>query len=215
MFKMIFSFLKKMDTNTIIPSPLIQQFEIQAPRGKAIDIGAGKGDNALFLAKHGFFVTAVEIRKELADTIKKRAEENQIGLEIINRDIKDFIVEENQYSFISAINSLNFFSKQEFLNIIEKIKNGLRKSGICVISLFTADDSLFEKIKSETASEDDGSFRNKAGKKWYFPKSNELRKFFEKDFEILFYKEATIDDKGHKGNMDPHQHAIARIVVKK
>lgn len=73
-----------------------------------------------------------------------------------------------------------------------------------------------EEIKKKTILSEDGeSFQNDENKKWYFPKPEQLKEFFEKDFKILFYKEATINDKGHPGNMKPHQHAIARIVVKK
>lgn len=204
-----------MDSKIIIPAPLIQKFENQAPRGKALDIGAGQGNNALFLAQQGFSVTAVELRKELAEMIKKRAEDNQIRMEISNQDIKDFSIAENSYSFISAMNSLNFLSKKEFYGIIEKIKSGLISGGICAIALFTTEDPLFEEIKSKTTLEEDGSFRNDAGKKWYFPKVNELKEIFEKDFTILFYIEAIIDDKGHPNSPEPHKHAVARIAVKK
>jgi len=35
------------------------------------------------------------------------------------------------------------------------------------------------------------------------------------DFEIIFYKEKIIDDQGHPGFEEPHQHAVARLVAKK
>lgn len=204
-----------MDAKAIMPAPLVEKFAKDAPRGKALDIGAGRGNNALFLAQQGFSVAAIEIREDLADMIKKRAEENNLSLEIINQDIKDFNLEENQYAFVSAMNSLNFFSKDEFHNIIKKIKSGLIKGGVCVISLFTTNDALYKEIKLKTINEDDGSFRNEAGKQWYFPKPSELNEVFEQDFQILFYVEAVVDDKGHPNNPQSHQHAVARIAVKK
>jgi len=203
-----------MKSEIIIPALLVQQFENQAPRGKALDIGAGRGNNALFLAQQGFFVTAIEIRNDLVEMIKKRAGENQLDLEIVNQDIKDFPITKNSYSLISSINSLNFFSKNEFYDIVGKIKAGLINDGVCAMSLFTNDDPLFKEIKARAINEDDGSFRNESGKKWYFPRSNELKEIFEKDFKILFYIEAIVDDKGHPNNPRPHKHVVARIVVK-
>jgi ubiquinone/menaquinone biosynthesis C-methylase UbiE len=41
----------------------------------ALDIGCGKGRNALFLALHGFQVAAFDIVEEAISTLKKRAEE--------------------------------------------------------------------------------------------------------------------------------------------
>jgi len=205
-----------MENDVIIPAPLIQQFESQVPRSKALEIGAGNGNNALFLAKQGFSVTAVEVRKDLADMIKNRAKKNQVRLEIANENINDFTIEENQYSFISAMNSFNFLSKKEFYGVVEKIKKGLIRGGICVIALFTVEDPLFREIKTKAIIEDERDFHNNEGKKWYFPKPNELRELFEKDSEILFYVEAVIEDKkGHPGNPQPHKHAIARIAIKK
>lgn len=204
-----------MNLEIIIPAPLVEKFAKEAPRGKALDLVAGRGNNVIFLAQQGFFVTAVEFREELAETIKKRAAENEVSVEVANEDIRNFIIDENQYSFISAMNCLNFFSKKEFIEVIEKIKNGLKKGGVCVITLFTNADPLFEDVKAKTIMEADGSFRNEAGKKWYFPKASELKEIFEKDFTLLFYVEAMVDDKGHPNNPEPHQHAVARIVVKK
>lgn len=203
-----------MSMNKIVPSPLVRKFENYVQRSKALDLGAGRGNNAIFLAKQGFSVVAVEIRKDLSDIIKKRAEENKVSVEVKNQDLRDFIIEKNQYSFISAINSLNFFSKKEFCNIINKMKSGLIKEGVCVISIFTTDDPVYKEMGLKAIIKKGGNLINEHGKKRYFPKPNELKKIF-KDFETLFYIEAVVDDKGHPHNEYPHKHVVARIAAKK
>ncbi len=197
----------------LVPSPLIKQFLNQAEHYECLDIGAGRGDNIIFLAKTGFSATALEVREDSANIIKKRARANKVSVKVENKDVRKFNINKNHYSLVSAIHSLNFFSKDEFLNLITKIKAGLTNDGLCVISMFTTKDSMYEELKQRVTLQKDNSLADENGKKWYFPKPNELKKLF-KDFEILFYVEAIIDDKGHPGKESPHKHTVARIVAK-
>ena len=41
--------------------------------GRAIDLGCGEGDNAIFLAQHGFQVTAVDFSPAAIDKAKAKA----------------------------------------------------------------------------------------------------------------------------------------------
>lgn len=208
--------MSQLNNDAITPAPLIKQFESQAPRGKALEIGAGKGNNAIYLAQQGFSVTAVELNKESTQVIEKRAQENEVVLDIANQDIRDFAIEKNRYALISSFSSLNFLSREELIETINKIKAGLVMGGICAIVLYTNNDPMVERVRDRAIALEDGSFCDEAGKKWYYPKNNELRELFEKDFSILFYIEAVIEDKiGHPGNFEPHQHAVARLVAKK
>jgi len=200
-------------------APIVKQFSEKVFPGFALDIGSGRGGNSLFLANRNFFVTAIDYNEKaiciLQEKIKQYKCEERI--KAIRTDIVDFPIEENHYSFICAINSLNFLSKKEFTYIIERIKKGLQKNGICVITLFTENDPLRKEIEVIAKSSDDGeSFFDDNGRRWYYPKENTLKKLFESDFEILFYVETEIEDKfGHPGNEMPHKHAIARIAIKK
>jgi len=197
--------------NSIKPSPLIQEFENFTERGLALEIGAGRGDNALYISQKGFAITAIEINEEAVNTIEQRAKELGLPVRVLLQDIRDFNFEKESYAFISAMNSLNFVSKEEFMMLINRIKDGLKIGGISVIALFTTNDPIYEDINIKT----DGTFENKLGKKWYFPRPGELRTVFEKDFDVLFFVEAVVDDPGHPGHPDPHKHAVARIVVQK
>ena len=43
------------------PNPFLKKYLRFLPKGKALDIAAGEGRNAVFLAQHGFDVDAVDI----------------------------------------------------------------------------------------------------------------------------------------------------------
>jgi len=181
-------------------SPLVEKYQEKVKQGNALDIGIGRGDDSILLAEKGFFVTAVDINKDIIEKFKERTLSENFKIEIVNKNIKDFNIEENNYNLIVAINSIHFLEKKDFFDVLEKIKNGLRKGGICIIAIFTNEDPMIKEGWRENN---------------YFPKTGELKNIFEKEFEILFFKEAIIEDKGHAGNEKPHSHSVARIVIKK
>src|SRR6266508_1187021 len=63
------------------PSTLLRQIlesdGRQCPPGRALDIAAGKGRNALYLAERGFEVVAVDISRVALDVARLHAKEKQ------------------------------------------------------------------------------------------------------------------------------------------
>jgi len=107
--------------NNLKISPLIKQFKSLAPRGNALDIGAGRGDNALYLAECGFNVTALEIKKMFINEIADRVKNSENKLEVVCIDYKKYEIKKDRSAFISAFNSLNYSSKADFYKIINDI----------------------------------------------------------------------------------------------
>ena len=56
--------------------------------GRAIDLGCGEGDNAIFLARHGFAVTAVDFAPSAIVKAKAKAKAVNAGVEV------DFVVDD-------------------------------------------------------------------------------------------------------------------------
>ena len=79
-------FPKKYNSNPV-HSEVLEAMESLSP-GKALDLGCGQGRNALFLAQHGFEVTAVdqnELALEILQSIVQQADlEMTVGLYDIN-----------------------------------------------------------------------------------------------------------------------------------
>jgi len=57
------------------PNPFLKKYLRLVPRGKALDIAAGEGRNAVFLAMHGFDVDAVDISERGLQKARKLAKE--------------------------------------------------------------------------------------------------------------------------------------------
>jgi cyclopropane fatty-acyl-phospholipid synthase-like methyltransferase len=203
-----------MEPQELKPSPLVARFAGEMQKGPVLDIGFGNGKDSLFLASQGFKVTALSIDKKAAENLEKLKKEKGLKIEIKNQDIRQFSFSDNYYTAIIAMNTLFFLSKNEFLSIIEKIKNSLKPGGVVIISSFTMYDQMFTKMQQTIKESGEREFQDDKGNSWYFLALNELENLFH-NFSILFSKEEQVQDKGHPGSLEPHTHTIARIVAKK
>ncbi|MCX7778727.1 MAG: methyltransferase domain-containing protein [Patescibacteria group bacterium] len=196
----------------IKPYYLILKFLNQIPKGFTLDLGAGRGGDSFFLAKNGFGVEAIDIDKNSISEIKRIIQKNKLSIKAKCLDFKKFKFIPNKYSLILARQSLNFIKKSEFQKIIEKIKNSLIKNGIFIISAFTVKDSSFKKFKKKHQPIEENTFWSKKPPHWWhFFKKNELKKYFQTGFEILFYQERKIKDK----KPISHFHYIVEIVARR
>ncbi len=56
------------------PSALLAQWIDRLPRGRALDVACGAGRNSLWLAKHGYSVTSVDISSVALDRLRRAAD---------------------------------------------------------------------------------------------------------------------------------------------
>jgi tellurite methyltransferase len=156
------------------------------PKGKALDIAAGEGRNAVFLAQHGFDVDAVDISERGLKKAKKLAKEMGVKVHTLLVDLDSYQIERERYDLIA-----NFY----YLNrrFIPKIKKGLKKGGKVIFETY-----LLEQRTLGTG----GPKHSK-----YYLKHNELLKLFE-GLRILLYREGIFKEGGRKK-------AVASLIAEK
>jgi tellurite methyltransferase len=155
-------------------------------RGKALDIAAGEGQNAVFLAQQGFEVEAVDISPIGLAKARKLASAWGLKIKTVQADLDDYKIEAGRYDLIT-----NFY----FLDrrLFPRIKRGLKKGGKIVFETYTTD--------HPTAS-GEGLMNPK-----YLLKPNELLERF-RDLRILFYREGIFREGGRRK-------AIASLIAEK
>ncbi len=79
------------------PNPFLKKYLPFLPIGKALDIAAGEGRNAVFLALHGFEVDAVDISEEGLRKVRKSAKEAGVRVHTIRSDLDVYPIEEKKY----------------------------------------------------------------------------------------------------------------------
>lgn len=107
------------------PSPAVKQFYKLAAGKKALDIAAGNGRNALFLANQGFAVDAVDI----SDAGLNLFAGKHGSVQPICADLDHFDIPPNQYDLIINI---KYLSRRLF----PYIREGLKRGGILIFQTF-------------------------------------------------------------------------------
>ncbi len=174
------------------PSKLCVELIQYKTSGSVLDLGTGDGRNALYLAHHGFDVTAVDIDPARIQRLRKHAKELGVDVQTIVSDITQVELSDC-YDVILAIATLHFLPGDVARSTIHKMKNHTQSGGFNVVLVFT---------------------ENNPSKNFpYLFPTSELRDFYL-DWEIAHYSEHITDWERHD-HQDWHQHAVADVIARK
>jgi tellurite methyltransferase len=149
---------------------LIDNIEL-LPRGQALDVAMGSGQNAVYLAKMGFQVEGVDISSESVNNALELARKAGVTIKAEVADLEGgYSIEKDAYDLIICFNYLQ-------RSLIPQIKDGVGKGGMVVYETFIVDQAvLFGKPKNPD----------------YLLKHNELLDIF-RDFRCLRYREGVVE----------------------
>lgn len=185
------------------PNELLQKIYTKVSAGsKFLDLGCGQGRDSLFMLKRGFKVAAIDNSQEGIKKIKKSIKTNNLPLSNIDlscENIETFNIKRNEYAIINIFNSLHFLAKKDALKLIEKVKKAVKSQGYIIISGFTVNDPFYKTTAVNCRC---------------FFELQELKGIFSY-FNIIFYDEKEILDKGHPGKPEPHKHNVVKMIARK
>jgi SAM-dependent methyltransferase len=105
------------------------------PKGKVLSIAEGEGRNAVFLAKQGYDVTAVDGSLVGLDKARKLAEENYVDIEFIHADLADYDLGENKWdAIVSIFCPLPSWLRKE---LYKKVVAALKQNGVFLLEAYT------------------------------------------------------------------------------
>ena len=105
------------------------------PKGKVLSLAEGEGRNAVFLAKQGYDVTAVDGSVVGLNKARKLAEENDAVVEFIHADLADYDLGENKWDGIVAIFCPIPSSLRK--ELYKKVIAGLKQNGVFLLEAYT------------------------------------------------------------------------------
>jgi 2-polyprenyl-3-methyl-5-hydroxy-6-metoxy-1,4-benzoquinol methylase len=85
------------------PNKFLEENFKVIPKGKVLSLAEGEGRNAVFLARQGYSVTAVDASPVGLQKAGKLAEANGVTIELIHADLADFEIGENRWDGIVSI----------------------------------------------------------------------------------------------------------------
>lgn len=174
----------------------------------ALDLGCGEGRYAIWLARGGCRVTAVDMSKTGIAKLARFAVKNGLDIQAMQVDVGKFEFLESAYDIITAATIFDHLDTQISKQVALRVINALKPGGVLYADVFTTKDPgyLVKTGNPRTPDvSDTAAFLSK-----YF-KTNELKCLFSA-LTPLVYREMVEPDLSHG---KPHKHGWACMVAKK
>jgi tellurite methyltransferase len=116
------------------PSPLVIEAAAALPGGRALDLACGAGRNALFLAKNGWDVVAIDGSAEAIRVVKQRAKRVGVKLETHVVDLESALplaFDDASFDLVTIV----LYLQPE---LIAEARRLLREGGTCAVSVRTS-----------------------------------------------------------------------------
>ena len=166
---------------------LVEAMKEIKPGGKALDLGAGMGRNAIHIAKLGWDVTGIDLSAQGLAVMRSNAEKAGLKVETVKTSYQDYDFGREHWDLVAMILSWAPIEDAAFL---ARLKDSVRPGGYLV----------FEHVLQRA--------ENPFPPGVHAPAPGALREMFD-DFEILVYRE--VDDYGDWGGPPtPHVRMVAR-----
>lgn len=117
------------------PNKFLEENVSFIPKGKVLSLAEGEGRNAVFLAKQGYDVTAVDASGVGLEKAKKLAQENKVTIDFIHTDLEQYLIGENQWDgIVSIFCPLPSVARKK---LHKKVVAGLKKYGVLLLEAYT------------------------------------------------------------------------------
>ena len=118
------------------PNDFLAQHYRQIPAGgRVLSLGEGEGRNAVFLARQGYQVTAVDAAEQGLIKIRRLAAQHGVEVATIHADLEEFCIEPGQWDGIISIFCHLPASLRQRVNA--HIVAGLRPGGVLLLEGYT------------------------------------------------------------------------------
>jgi 2-polyprenyl-3-methyl-5-hydroxy-6-metoxy-1,4-benzoquinol methylase len=156
------------------PASFLKENLTKLPKGKALDLAMGVGQNAIFLAENGYEVVGIDSSQVAVEKTQKYAREKSVSIQVIKADLTTYILPEDEYDVI-----LNFYFLER--SLIPQMKKALKRGGMVVFETYTMEHQKYDKPFNPD----------------YLLQENELLHSFL-DFKVIFYQEGVVESDGKK-----------------
>ncbi len=175
---------------------------------QALDLGAGEGRYAVYLARRGCAVTAVDFSASGLNKLKAIAGREQLSIVTELRDLENYAFKQAAHDVVVAATILDHLEEPARRRTRDGMVNALKPEGLIYANVFTTHDPGYRAAADPETREgvSDTSF----GMAHYFA-PGELKSCFP-ELTILYYYEGVEKDTSHGR---PHHHGWASLIARK
>ena len=161
------------------PERLVRRFyKLIEPSGPVLDVGSGQGRNALFLARKGYSVDAIDISKTAIETLNTAARRENLKVRAVLRSFEEFTGNPGCYEGILLLGLIQVLSWDSISLLQEKVKSWAGPKAHIFVTAFTTADSVFEELATEGKPVGRNSFIDDNGYVKTFLEPGELPRLF-------------------------------------
>lgn len=173
--------------------PLVEELVSYVQSGDVLDMGAGHGRDAFYLANCGFNVTAADADEEALNVLAKKNSESAKPLKVIKVDILTYQPVQ-QFDVIICDMVLHFLSTDGVKKAVMNLQDWTKPSGYNLVTAYTT--------------------KNPPGKRPYLFAPNELLSFYA-GWELLIYKEVPTPWFKLKGESAPRRNEAVYLLARR
>jgi len=103
---------------------------------KVLDLCCGVGRHSIELAKRGYDVTGVDLTEHYLEKAKDRAEEENLDIEFIRDDMREFKIEKEFDLVVNLFTSFGYFEdEKENMKVLENVYYSLKPKGKFILDV--------------------------------------------------------------------------------
>jgi SAM-dependent methyltransferase len=125
-----------------VPNDFLKSVAKKIPHGRVLCLAEGEGRNAVYLAKQGYTVTAVDFAAAGLDKIKKLAAANNVQVKTILSDLKDFHIRKNYWQGIISI--FCHLAPELRKSVHQDCAAGLKSGGIFILEAYRPEQLVYK-----------------------------------------------------------------------
>ena len=195
------------------PEPVLLQHADALDRSTPVlDIGAGQGRHALYLARRGFDVHAIDPSAVGIGAIDEAARREQLSIRTECCGFES-IEAEAQYGSVLLQGIFPVLPRPHIERLVERAGRWTIDGGLVLITAFTSDDDSLPRFRGECRQIGENSFADADGAVRTFFAPGRMLSLFD-GWDALYYREYEGAEHRH-GDGPPHRHAIADAVLRR
>ena len=121
------------------PYPIVNDLLSFRSEGNVLDLGCGDGRNALFLARHGFSVRAIDFADSGLSKVENYALKEDLPIKVKLADIRKNLCLEDDFDIVLVTFVAQYLTYKEFSLVVRKAQRHTRYGGMHILAVIDKD----------------------------------------------------------------------------